>query len=176
MASALIPMSISPLRSSANQVGHSHRPKSDRLTLSQALLITAGLAGLVGLFSGVVIRFSLSNSDSARFLSPLQTFPSLSTWAPELPQGTADAHYLPGGTSLETGDGLQAPSRIQTFESVDEFSDEEQAIESFAPSTFDSFADRDRDSRRTYEENYPEVEEPIYDDGTYYEDQGQEQY
>jgi len=163
-------MSISPLKPSANQANRSNRSKSDRLTLSQALLITAGLAGLVGLFSGALIRFSLSNSDNARFLSPLQTFPALSSWAPELPQGTADAHYLPGGTSIETRDGLQAPSQIQTFESVDEFSDEGQVIEPFVPSTFDSFADRERDSRRTYEENYPEVEEPIYDDGTYYGD------
>ncbi len=166
-------MSISPLKPSANQAGHPHHSERDRLTLSQALLITAGLAGLVGLFSGALIRFSLSNSDNARFLSPSQTFPALSNWAPELPQGTADAHYLPGGTNLETRDGLQAPSQIQTFESVDEFSDEEQVTEPFVPSPFDSFADRDRDNRRTYEENYPEVEEPIYDDGTYYEDQGQ---
>ena len=214
-------MSISPLKSSARQPDASDRLSSDRLTISQALLITAGLAGLIGLLSGTIIRFSLSNSDNARFLSPLQTFPELSNWAPELPQGTADAHYLPGGGSLEDIDNLQAPSRIQTFESLDEFADkkqidEAQAIERIDQSTFDTFANRGSDARRIseplseslrvlqngpttlgpydegferqerelsengdtnseeeYEDNYPEIEEPLYDDGTYYENQGQ---
>lgn len=53
------------------------------LTLSQALTITAGMAGLVGLFSGVLVRFSLANSSNARFLSPLQTFPELADWSSE---------------------------------------------------------------------------------------------
>ncbi len=210
-------MSISPLKSNTSQSNSSGRSSRDRLTLSQALLITAGLAGLVGLCSGAIIRFSLSNSDGARFLSPLQTFPALSNWSPELPQGTAEAHYLPDGTSLKNNDNLQESSRIQTFKSRDEEQiDGKQILNRFDPSTFDTFANRASDAERTvdpfktlqngpttldqseesvdrpkhelpkngstnpadeyYGDNYPGVEEPLYDDGTYYEGQGQEQW
>jgi hypothetical protein len=97
-------MSTSPLNPNSSQPNSSqpNKPNRDRLNRSQALLITAGLAGLLGLFSGIIMRFSFSNSPSARFLSPLQTFPDLANWTPELPQGTADAHYLPGGGPPET--------------------------------------------------------------------------
>lgn len=104
-------MSTSPLPPNNSQPsGQPNGSKRDRLKRSQALLITAGLAGLVGLCGGIMMRFSLSNSSSARFLSPLQTFPDLANWTPELPQGTAAAHYLPGGGPPETDayEGLDA--------------------------------------------------------------------
>ncbi|PZO52350.1 MAG: hypothetical protein DCF15_13840 [Phormidesmis priestleyi] len=92
-------MSSSPLSSNSRKPTRSPSSQTSRapLSLSQALIITAGLAGLIGLGSGAVIRFSLATSSNTRFLNPLQTFPALPNWAPELPQGTADAHYLPGG-------------------------------------------------------------------------------
>ncbi len=90
-------MSTSSLHTKTGKPTPPDQSDSDRLSRSQALLITAGLAGFIGLFSGLIMRFSLSNSPTARFLSPLQTFPDLADWAPELPQGTADSHYLPGG-------------------------------------------------------------------------------
>lgn len=201
-------MSISPFKSSA-----SAKSNNERLTLSQALLITAGLAGLFGLGSGAVIRFSLSNSPDASFLSPLQTFPALSSWAPELPQGTADAHYLPGGISSQSRDTFQSPAQIQTFE----YSDEPATVERFDPSNFDTFAGRGNASiptaapssdpfellqsgpntlgifdetlensreslseaedmypqKNSLDENYPAVEEPSFDDSTYYGNEDQ---
>lgn len=60
------------------------------LTLLQALTITAGLAGLIGLLSGGVIRLSLANSPNAQFLRPSQTFPTLTDWpSAENPSGSA---------------------------------------------------------------------------------------
>lgn len=90
-------MAISPFRlGTGGRVVRSHPPKDDRLTFSQALTITAGLAGLVGLCSGVFIRFSLANSPSTRFLSPLQTFPALSNWKPEPPTDSVDYQDISG--------------------------------------------------------------------------------
>lgn len=90
------PMAISPFKFGAKDFGAKNngsdrpppRSSADRLTLPQALTITAGLAGLVGLCSGAIIRFAISNSSNARFLSPLQTFPALSNWTPALPDAT----------------------------------------------------------------------------------------
>ncbi|MEL7493156.1 MAG: hypothetical protein AAGJ95_04255 [Cyanobacteria bacterium J06554_11] len=65
-------------------------PQDQLLTLPQALTITAGMAGLIGLISGVVMRFSFIHSSNARFLSPLQTFPALADWAPAIPQEATD--------------------------------------------------------------------------------------
>lgn len=106
-------MSLSPFKSPSQL---SNRPKNAPLRLSQALLITAGLAGLVGLFSGIIIRFSLSHSSSsnARFLSPLQTFPELPNWTPDLPDGgTAASPSLPpsspdGTDTQRANNGIEA--------------------------------------------------------------------
>lgn len=87
--------------------------KRDRLNFSQALTITAGLAGLVGLCSGIVIRFSLANSDSARFLSPLQTFPTLSSWTPE------SASVSPNDTENSAGDQRASEQAMRDSENGD---------------------------------------------------------
>ena len=103
-------MSSSPFKSTSQL---STRPKNAPLSLSQALLITAGLAGLVGLSSGIIIRFSLSHSASsnARFLSPLQTFPALPNWTPNLPDGgTAAPSSLPDGTDTQRANGAETNS------------------------------------------------------------------
>ncbi|MEO0770302.1 MAG: hypothetical protein AAFY72_12865 [Cyanobacteria bacterium J06649_4] len=143
-------MSISPFKpedrplkqwkSSAAQSSLAGESKEQALTLSQALTITAGMAGLIGLISGIVIRFSLANStdSEARFLSPLQTFPELSDWTPQLPQETADSHYLPGGTrrdSWESESSADAGTATQPFQ-------EEVDI-----TNFDAFADRTEDAQ-----------------------------
>ena len=111
-------MSLSP--SQINTKKQAKPATSEPLTLSQALLITAGLAGLIGLCSGAFIRFSLANSPEASFLSPLQTFPALSNWTPELPTETTDAPYASGEYSEYEGDRPQqyseADSTILTFE------------------------------------------------------------
>jgi hypothetical protein len=126
-------MSTSPAEAKTRQPSHPDRPKSDRLSRSQALLITAGLAGFIGLSSGIIMRFSLSSSSSVRFLSPLQTFPDLPDWTPELPQGTADSHYLPGGGPTETG-----ASGSATFDSSAPRSQSFEAGETVEPAPTDA--------------------------------------
>ena len=44
------------------------------------------MAGLIGLVSGAVIRFFVTNSPTASFLSPIQTFPTSSNWAADSSQ------------------------------------------------------------------------------------------
>lgn len=90
-------MNSSPLPSPQSSSIVPAKSSDSPLTLSQALTITAGLAGLIGLLSGGVMRFSLARSSNARFLSPLQTFPTLSDWssetnatAVEVPEGVND--------------------------------------------------------------------------------------
>jgi hypothetical protein len=141
-------MSTSPLNPNGSQPngsqsngsqsnGQPNKPSRDRLKRSQALLITAGLAGLVGLCGGIMMRFSLSNSSSARFLSPLQTFPDLANWTPELPQGTADAHYLPGGgppeadayEGLDAADSDRAADIRETVEPEPTYASEEESAD-----------------------------------------------
>ena len=98
-------MSLSPFKSTS-QLSSQH-PKTP-LSLPQALLITAGLAGLVGLSGGVIIRFSLSHSSNARFLSPLQTFPALPSWTLDSPEGgTAASPAGPGGTDTQRANGTE---------------------------------------------------------------------
>lgn len=93
-------MALSPFNLGTGKNSTDAQPRSkgtsDRLSLSQALTITAGLAGLVGLCSGVIIRFSLANSPNARFLSPLQTFPALSNWSPERLSESSPSPYKSG--------------------------------------------------------------------------------
>ena len=160
-------MSLSPSKMDA------HKPlksaASEPLTLSQALLITAGCAGLIGLCGGAFLRFSLANSPNARFLSPLQTFPALTNWTPELPQKTADSHYLPGGGSEYSEEGSsvssktsRADSTILTFESaapvdsrkgspIGDSLNTEIAVDSEPAdtTTFDTFAARENGRQRT---------------------------
>ncbi len=161
-------MSLSPSKVNARpKVNARNRSKSaspDPLTLSQALLITAGLAGIVGLGSGAFLRFALAHSPNTRSLSPLQTFPALSNWTPELPQKTADSHYLPGGGSgYEKGsdrpapDAPQANSNILTFEPAAPIDSNQSSpmgnslsteitvdSKSAATKTFDAFAARSK--------------------------------
>ena len=84
------------------------------LTFSQALTITAGMAGLVGLLSGVLIRFSLSNSSTARFLSPLQTFPELSDRSSETASDVAkaDVSSLDDGPEDISSGGWRSPAEL----------------------------------------------------------------
>lgn len=160
-------MSLSPSRMNARK--RSKSASSEPLTLSQALLITAGLAGIVGLCSGAFLRFSLANSSDARFLSPLQTFPALSNWTPELPQKTADSHYLPGGQneSVKGGDratseAASADATILTFEPAAPIDSNQSSpigdslnteitvdSEPTDTATFDAFAARENGRQRT---------------------------
>ncbi len=144
-------MSISPFKLGMSKP-RSPAQKGEALTLSEALLITAGLAGLIGLGGGTIVRFSLAHSPNARFLSPSQTFPALSNWATERPQGTVDT-ILPG-----TADGSPATIQIPTFEppKLLEEADDAQpgstlstGTKSFDAGTFDTFADREDGDRQT---------------------------
>ncbi len=157
-------MSLSPFKSDIGKpASASHQPETDRLTLSQALIITAGLAGLLGLCGGAAIRFSLASSPSARFLSPLQTFPELSTWA-SAPDQRADARNSPEDTEGSASPSTQEAIRMPAFDAMEPLSESaadewrqsasdqpdlegsrEQA-EIFDITTFDAFAARD-DSR-----------------------------
>jgi hypothetical protein len=164
-------MSTSPVQANTRQPSPPDRPKSDRLSRSQALLITAGLAGFIGLSSGIIMRFSLSNSSSARFLSPLQTFPDLPDWAPELPQGTADSHYLPGGGFTETGASGSAAfdssvPRSQSFD-ADETAepsptdDVYSEAESYSPDTSSDSGYSQETTQDSYGEEPPAEEVPV---------------
>lgn len=171
-------MSISPLKPSHARPPIKVSPArqgsaSDPLTISQALLITAGLAGLIGLGSGLAMRFSWAHSANVRFLSPLQTFPALEDWSPESPQvagaGAADTGLESAAGNLrsaefggaessfvETGDRSQAVDRLQT-EPISPSKTNGFALEGSAhhnsvlPSeidTFDGFAARDPENRQ----------------------------
>ncbi len=162
-----------PLQSSSlsTQLARSKPQPSASLTLSQALIITAGLAGLIGLLSGGIMRFSLSRSSNARFLSPLQTFPTLANRSstalpisrptdPSTLRNRAEEDALnswgeDADLNWETGrdfgefssEGFTEPSRsaeLENAENLEQFS--ESAGESIgmfaAPSNFDSFANR----------------------------------
>lgn len=165
-------MSISPFDSldskslrSAQASASRERVAAETISLSQALIITAGMAGLIGLFSGVIIRFSLANSPNARFLSPLQTFPALSNWTPESLQDTAsDGPDFGDAARRSAAQDEQAEAEaIRTFESSEPpdylpESLEDSTDELFTPAndinpvdvtTFDTFADRASPSRRS---------------------------
>ena len=156
-------MSLSPSQPDTHK--RSTTSASAPLTRSQALLITAGMAGLVGLCGGAILRFSLAKSSDTRFLSPLQTFPVLSDWAPELPQETADGRYLPGsGNEYEAGPArtdLPAETTILTFETAEPIDSSSSPIDkslnteidtgskSIDTTTFDTFAARGNGRQRT---------------------------
>lgn len=160
-------MSLSPPKMKARKP--SKPALSEPLTLPQALLLTAGFAGLVGLCGGAVLRFSLAKSPDAHFLSPLQTFPALSNWTPGLPQKTADSHYLPGGGSeYEEGsdraasETTPADTTILTFEPaapinsnqsspIGDSLNTEITVDSKPTdtATFDAFAARENGRQRT---------------------------
>lgn len=121
-----------------------HQP----LTLSQALTITAGLAGLVGLLSGVFLRFSIVNSPNSARFSPLQTFPTLANGPPEPSADGHDTQRL-DRTNSATLDP-QGTQPIPTFEAIAPAESEEtaQIVEGSSDitdlSTFDAFAARDQ--------------------------------
>lgn len=158
-------MSISPFDSGnskplrASQASGSKEPMAaTSITLSQALIITAGMAGLIGLFSGVIIRFSLANSPNARFLSPLQTFPELSAWPPE-PSDAVEAEgdaasrdYVPGeqAEAIRTFESSEPPDYLQEqWETpTDDSSDLTDTTDPVDVTTFDTFADREMPRRR----------------------------
>ncbi len=126
-------MSTSPLKPDnrpRQRLVKSSKPASQSLTLSQALTITAGMAGLVGLVSGVVIRFSLAHSSNARFLSPLQTFPAQSNW-------TSDSTGLDSDSFSPRSD-------------TDDFAPVQKSTSS--PNSFDDFADRSQRSPESYQD------------------------
>jgi len=176
-------MAISPFNFGNRTDSSELKPEStdsDRLTLSQALTITAGLAGLVGLCSGAVVRFAISNSSNARFLSPLQTFPALSNWTPELPQNGADNRDLPEGTSSTSqgavsqeferrswteDDTYERSAQLESTEEpwvekpwVEE-TELQQTIEEPANiSTFDTFADRSEASTQETDSPWQRLE------------------
>ncbi|MGC1307464.1 MAG: hypothetical protein WA885_09565 [Phormidesmis sp.] len=136
-------MSTSPLKSGINRLSDaSAQGGDDRLTLSQALIITAGMAGLVGLSSGVIVRFLLADSPDARFLSPLQTFPALSDWSSELPQGTADSAYVPGDAvpadQVILEQSVYTEDQISTIDSINPANSKEQLASDPGDDTFDS--------------------------------------
>ncbi len=156
-------MSLSPFKSNIGQPASTPRqPETDPLSLSQALIITAGLAGLLGLCGGVAIRFSLANSSNTRFLSPLQTFPELSNWAPTPSQNAADSQYSPEGTESDgRNDSLAEEAiRVPAFDAMEplrestddqaqrssdqtDLEDRPQEAEAVDIKTFDAFAARD---------------------------------
>lgn len=156
-------MSLSSSQVDANKPSSASEP----LSIPQALLITAGLAGLVGLLGGAFIRFSLANSPNAQFLSPLQTFPALSNWTPGPPQETVDAGRSPGAGESGDGEGdrprnsAATQTTILTFEPAEpiESSNSKPISESLDTNvseaegplditTFDTFANRAKGHRR----------------------------
>ncbi|EDX87666.1 hypothetical protein S7335_5376 [Synechococcus sp. PCC 7335] len=115
-------MSISPSKQKPRAPHTVIKNKLDvrPLSLSQALTITAGMAGLIGLVSGAVIRFLLTSSPDASFLSPIQTFPTSSNWSTTLPEPSSS--------------GLASPPHNDTPEIGQESTN--------YPSSFDEFASR----------------------------------
>ncbi len=129
-------MSISPYGSdqrsrSRQKLVKKNKPNNQPLTLSQALTITAGMAGLVGLVSGVVIRFSLAHSSNARFLSPLQTFPAQSSWTTN--------------SNEPSSESLNPQADTNNFTPVQGSAD--------SPGSFDDFADRSQRSSQSLQDS-----------------------
>ncbi|MGB3296377.1 MAG: hypothetical protein WBB01_25610 [Phormidesmis sp.] len=154
-------MSLSPFKSNISKsTSAPQQPATDRLSLSQALIITAGLAGLLGLCGGAAIRFSLASSSNTRFLSPLQTFPEVSDWASNPSQNAAGSQTRediePGGINPPTDEAI----RIPTFDAMEplrestdssekrsgdqsDLEDSRKEAETVDIATFDTFAARD---------------------------------
>ena len=147
-------------------------PAKGPLTVPQALIVTAGMAGLVGLCAGAILRFAFANSPDTRFLSPLQTFPALSDWDSELSEETADARndsadgYAEKAPNADSNsarsEGFQPESTILTSESaepidnnksspINESLDTQINKDSKATETsnFDAFAARENGRQRT---------------------------
>lgn len=161
-------MSLSPSRRDVRKSVES-ASNSDPLTLSQALIITAGMAGLIGLCGGALLRFAFANSPDARFLNPLQTFPALSDWVSELPKESASSRTpadanseYEGSRSGPYSEGFQAESTILTFESAEPIDSSQSSPidesldtkidDSSKPAdiaTFDAFAARGNGRQRT---------------------------
>ena len=118
------------------------------LTFSQAITITAGMAGLVGLLSGVLVRFSLANSSNARFLSPLQTFPELSDWSSDSTPDVADAQTRFPERSPE---GILEESSPDLWQSPDEL-DWNTDTRDFDTFSSESFTDAQSTTELTIED------------------------
>jgi len=120
------------------------KPEDQPLTLSQALTITAGMAGLIGLVSGVFIRFSLAHSSNARFLSPLQTFPTVSNWTSEALQNPPESNAS-ASNALESDTDSLAPSvdsgRFEDSQGRIDDPDSSYSASDY-PGGFDEFANR----------------------------------
>ena len=185
-------MSLSPFKSTRQL---SAQRENAPLSLPQALLITAGLAGLVGLSSGIVIRFSLSHSPRASFLSPLQTFPDLPNWMPERSSGTADSQSLPDDTDTQransgeaNGTGAQSDRSYTEPESspdttLEPFVEQNQNndlytapsaepeanVYSEEPYSENSYPEESYPENEYYPENYPAVEAPTSGETPYYD-------
>ncbi len=99
------------------------------LTFSQALTITAGMAGLIGLLSGGFIRFSLAHSPTTRALSPLQTFPSLPNGSSQPLLEPSEASSTPltsplGPTPVEDWQTSSEPAWESNVDDADSFRSE----------------------------------------------------
>ncbi len=153
-------MSTSPLKSgdrtrSQQQKKVKKQPDDQPLTLSQALTITAGMAGLIGLVSGVFIRFSLAHSSNARFLSPLQTFPTLSNWTSDVPLSSPESN-----TSESNASELDPDSPAPSVDSSS-FDDSQGPVDyldssssnSDYPGGFDEFANRSNSAAQSTQDS-----------------------
>ncbi|MGB7250475.1 MAG: hypothetical protein WBC73_16170 [Phormidesmis sp.] len=157
-------MSLSPLKSgyprpsqSTHTGAETDGSPAEPLTLFQALIITAGLAGLIGLCSGATIRFALAHSANARFLSPLQTFPTDEAEEPLAENSTPKP---------------LASDPMPTFAATDEAVD---------VTTFDTFSNRESESSRLVDpqetlERGPVIGDSLRDDSDNYLLDGETDY
>jgi hypothetical protein len=148
-------MSISPFKSGdktrSQQPKVKKKPDDQPLTLSQALTITAGMAGLIGLISGVFIRFSLAHSSNTRFLSPLQTFPTLSSWASDAPLSSPDPDTSESNASELDVDSLTPSVDSSSFDDSQgriDYSGSSYSDTDY-PAGFDEFANRSSSAQST---------------------------
>lgn len=137
------------LKKAKKTAGKKAAPKSSvdlPLTFTQALTITAGMAGLVGLLSGGFVRFSLAHSPNTRALSPLQTFPNLPDRSGEALQLDSETFEAPAAppTSLPeaTLPETTSPERwpVERWQMPSE-SDWEANVNNFDTFSAESFTD-----------------------------------
>ncbi|MGC1217071.1 MAG: hypothetical protein WA883_06330 [Phormidesmis sp.] len=140
------PLSQDSLSTDVKQSSNPKAPKAKKtatkgrvdspLTFTQALTITAGMAGLVGLLSGGFVRFSLAHSPNTRALSPLQTFPNLSDRSGEALQLDSETFEAPAASPTPFPEAT-SPERWQTPSE----SDSETNANDFDTFSAESFTD-----------------------------------